>query len=117
MFLHPQARQPPLDVLVFWLSGVRGGIGSSGFDRRYMRSRFPIRTLGATMPSLATTEASSFSHVSGTIISREGSSNSRNLSLYLRGCLSIRLGGVAVQVGLVFATFSAHAFLVQRDGE
>ena len=69
------------------------------------------------MPGLATTEALSFSHISGTIVSREGSSNLRNLSLYLRGCLLIRLGSVAVRVGLVFATFSPHAFLVQRNGK
>ena len=117
MFLHPQARQPLLDVLVFWLGGVRGGIGSSGFNCCYMRSQFPIGTLGATMPSLATTEALSFSHISGTIVGREGSSDLCNLSLYLCGCLSIRLGSVAVRVGLVFVTFSPHAFLVQRDGE
>ena len=68
MYLCLQVQQPPLDVLVFWLSGVQGGVGSSGFNCHYLRSWFPIGALRATMSGLATTETLPFSHVSSTIV-------------------------------------------------
>ena len=46
--------------------------------------------------SLATTETSSFSHVSGTIIGRESRSNLRYFSFHLHGRLLIWIGGVTV---------------------
>ena len=64
------------------------------------------------MSSLATTEASTFSHISGTVVGRERHADLCDLGLYLHGHLLIWFSSIAGQVGLVIVTLCSHSFLI-----